>query len=250
MVVLRPNASKAAEGMSRLGGLAAAIMAASLAVVVAGLPERAPGQDMPAEDARREIRQILHEAEDALVDGADTEAMGHLFDALYNLTNVTEVFVTRAVLTRGAADGFGQYEPRGHNAYAPGEPIHLYIEPLGLDFRRTESRARAELEIDYRLLNDAGDVVERERNFLAVTFESRTISFDNYIAVEYRFPPLPTGAYRLETVLRDGISGDQIAVESDIMVHGSPSAEARQRGATRTEGQGGGRSLAERLLGD
>lgn len=224
------------------------LMAALLAMALA--PLAAKGQELPQEEARLEVRQMLLAAQDALQAGDDQGAMSHIFDALYNMTNIAEIFVTTAELTREPAQRFGQYTPREHNAYAPGEPIHLYLEPLGMDFhRRDDGRAAANVQVGYKLKDSNGELVREEKNFLTADFIGRTIAFDNFITVTYRFGELDQGRYTLETILTDGHDGSRLAVETELLIHGGAvSTRDGDSGGSGPSLTGGG-SLTKRLFG-
>jgi hypothetical protein len=186
----------------------------------------APAQELTPEEATIQIREMIRSGEDALNNGEFEAAMGHLFDALYNLSNTADLFVTRATVIMGEVEGFGRYTPRQHNAFAPGEPVQLYIEPVGMDFSREGENYIARLDVGYRLRNSNGEVIQEDDPFMSVGYGGRSISFDHYVTVTYRLGQLPVGRYTLETILTDVNERTRIAIETPLLIHGPAAPQA------------------------
>ncbi len=122
-------------------------------------------------------------------------------------------------LTAEPAAGYGLYDPRPGNAYARGEPVHLYAEPEGFGYGAAgEGRLRVALDIDLTIRDAAGAVVAERPKFHALQGEYRGPVREVMAALTVPTGDLSPGRYALEFTFHDLHGGQSAAFTSEIEI--------------------------------
>ncbi|KZM51601.1 hypothetical protein [Labrenzia sp. OB1] len=115
----------------------------------------------------------------------------------------------KVTLTDGSSQGYGQYTPRASSAYGDGEPLSVYAEPVGYDFRQTGDSYAYELTASYRLLNLSGQVLAEQGNFASFAGSGLSKKRELSASLNFQFSGLPSGDYKLEATFTDAVGGKQ-----------------------------------------
>ncbi len=188
-----------------------------LAVVL--MPAAAPAAGKKPEDA---FERALQDARTGLAarDPARTlQALARATRAAWRRFPFTAINVH---LVAAPPSGYGQYLPRVDNVYRPGEPLILYLEPVGfkVNYDADQGSYTYRLAADFNLVDAWGMVVGGRRGF--GRFEDTTRHFPDRIPLTftYSLAGLPPGSYRVETILRDLLGKRSYTVVTPIRIAG------------------------------
>jgi hypothetical protein len=97
----------------------------------------------------------------------------------------------------------GSYQVREDKPFAAGEPVILYLEPIGFTVREEDGLYNYHLVIDFNMVDAWGHVVGGRRQFSALQGPALTFPDHLYVVISYSLLGLTPGEYRIETTLRD-----------------------------------------------
>lgn len=127
--------------------------------------------------------------------------------------------------------GYGVYEKRLSNTFAPGEDIVLYSEPIGFSYKPIVSNLTND-ETQY-LMNFTADLVitDTEGNVLGGFQDlpiSEIISHHqnkevNLVITLSQSSPFPEGNYKVLYTVHDEPSGNTFEITKDVTISSSPS---------------------------
>lgn len=127
--------------------------------------------------------------------------------------------IARAVFVAAPAAGYGIFDPRPTNVFAPGEPVLIYAEPRGYGYGdRGEGIAELGFAIDLRVLDAAGTELGNYPDILQLGFLTRSRNREFMANLRYDLTGLPPGDYRLETTFRDRHGPGSARVTSDMTI--------------------------------
>jgi hypothetical protein len=132
----------------------------------------------------------------------------------------------QALLVEEEPSSFGTYTPREDNRYRPGEPVHIYAEPVGHTIREADGVYAISLALDFTLLDESGKILGGQRDFDRLEMESRRPVMEFMVSFTYDTEGLPAGSYSFETLIRDSFSDRTLNVQIPIVIveqAGSPS---------------------------
>ncbi|MGD8561137.1 MAG: hypothetical protein PVG03_01315 [Desulfarculaceae bacterium] len=185
-----------------------------LIAVWALLPSLAAAQDA-FEKALQQARQGLEARDPAATMKALNQAAAEAFKRLpFKALNVH--------LVAAPPSGFGRYLPRVDNVYRPGEPLILYMEPVGFKVIENQKNGlyRFSLTADFNLVDAWGMVVSGRRSVGRFGGESRQFPDRYPLTFTYNLAGLPAGEYRFETILRDLLGKRSHTVVTPIHIQG------------------------------
>lgn len=127
---------------------------------------------------------------------------------LRSVTTMTGFGVTNARLVDGPASGFGMFEPRQGNRYAPGDPVYAYVEIYGFSLTEQASGANQLLfDVDFTLDSlDGRQMTDSMIDMGEVRIESYSAPIDGFFHLTYRVTGAE-GAFNLRTHVTDRASG-------------------------------------------
>jgi Flp pilus assembly protein TadG len=128
---------------------------------------------------------------------------------------------TTVTFTDGASTGYGQYTPRDGNAFADGEALSVYAEPVGYGFKESADGYAYALTASYRLLNASGQVLAEQDNFASFSGGGRSKKRELSAALTFQFSGLPAGTYTLETRFSDEVGAGQAEFALPFTVSGT-----------------------------
>lgn len=204
------------------GRLWARLLLAAVLVAALAVPAAPAGAASASKQRVDEFERALHDAQAALAhrDPARTlEALSRATRAAWRRFPFTAINVH---LVAAPPAGYGQYLPRVDNVYRPGEPLILYLEPVGfkVKYDADQGSYTYRLAADFNLVDAWGMVVGGRRGF--GRFEDTTRHFPDRIPLTftYSLAGLPPGSYRVETILRDLLGKRSHTVVTPIRIVG------------------------------
>lgn len=145
----------------------------------------------------------LHEAAARLAAGDEAAALQRTLDAAAAIAQTLPLGIARAELVRQPTLAYAADLPRADSHYAAGEPILVYLEPVGYRFDTADGTVFFGFALDVALLDKKGAAVARRRDFGSWTFRSRRPSLEAFVSLAIATSGLSPGDYRLELTLRD-----------------------------------------------
>ena len=131
--------------------------------------------------------------------------------------------VVNVNLVAAPPEGYGRFIPRVDNVYRPGEPLIIYLEPVGFKVTRAEESREYQyrLTADFNLVDAWGLVVGGRRGFGRFHGVSRVFPNRLPLTFTYSLAGLPPGRYRVETILHDELGKKTHAVTTIIRLTGN-----------------------------
>ena len=115
--------------------------------------------------------------------------------------------------------GFGLYNPRPDTRYAQGEPVMIYVEPVGFGYGAGgEGIYLVGFYVDLQVLGADGNELANAVNITQLDHATRARVQEFGTDVIYNFNGLKPGKYRLVTTLRDKNSAKTGSFDLDIEV--------------------------------
>lgn len=103
--------------------------------------------------------------------------------------------------------GYGVYNSRQSNAFKKGNPILIYCEPLGFDYRPPGERLYSgNLIVDLQVLDASGDQLADAPEVTEYNIPLHHKSHQVPANIPYRLDVLQAGQYTVITTLRDRYS--------------------------------------------
>jgi hypothetical protein len=166
--------------------------------------------------------QAVNQARQALLRRDPAATLGALRRAVAAAWRKLPFTAIEVHLVAAPPTGFGEYIPRVDNVYRPGEPLILYLEPVGYTVRYDPEQQvyRYSLAADFNLVDAWGRVVSGRRNFGRFQGQSRHFPDRLPLTFTYSLAGLPPGEYRVETVLRDLLGHKSHTVVTPILIEG------------------------------
>ena len=159
------------------------------------------------------------EARSAAGAGRHLEAYEALKRAELTLWNsMPRMALRRTVLVTEEPPFFGAYTPRENNRYHPGEPILLYVEPVGYTIVKTDDVYSYSLTADVSLLEESGNVLGGQKDFGRWQFASRRPVTEFMMYFTFDFSGLDGGDYLVETVIRDQNSEKTVTFSTPVVI--------------------------------
>jgi hypothetical protein len=126
----------------------------------------------------------------------------------------TPLLLSNVRYVMGEDNTYGIYEPRVDNRFAAGEPIYLYLEPIGFAFmKNTAGYYDFGFKVDFTLEDEAGSVLGGQKDFASPNFKSWNHNTEVSLTFTYTFTGFGKGKYKVITNVRDAYSGKSATVE-------------------------------------
>ncbi|MBB4284725.1 hypothetical protein [Roseospira goensis] len=179
----------------------AALGGAMLVAVAGGAPATA------AADANAEARAAVARAADSVTAGRPAAAVEALREAMLTVWSAAPFDLVRVEATTATAEGFRAYAPRPDGPYTAGEPLHLYVEPIGLEYEFADGLYTMGLKADFLVLDTDGTILGGQRDFAHVPFTFHVPSTAVFMTMSLGTERLPAGDYVIQLTVRDALGG-------------------------------------------
>jgi hypothetical protein len=142
--------------------------------------------------------------------------------AVLSLRSSLELFWAKSPLivqnshfVKGGDNSYGIYDPKEGADFTDGEPIYLYVEPVGYTLRKNEgSFYEFAFKADFQVVDEAGKVLGGQNDFADLSFRSWNFNTEVALTFTYTLSGLEKGKYRIVTTVRDAYSDKTTTLES------------------------------------
>lgn len=165
-----------------------------------------------------DVEDTAREAERRLAAGKHLEAIELLRTALADLVAKTPLGFRKAVLVGQPQSGFGMYTPRKDNVFASGEPIHTYVEPIGLAWRRHAETFEAVFTVDIEIRTPDGKVLGGQKEFGRFEFVSRERNHEVMTNLTLTLTGVAPGDYIFGATFNDRIGGRSATLDMPFVI--------------------------------
>ncbi len=164
---------------------------------------------MPARAGEEEVAALLERAGKAVAAGDWREAFAALEPAYLETFARMPLAIRKATFVAEEPASFGSYEPRPDHTFRPGEPLLVYLEPVGYAFRDAgDGTVVYGFAADVAILSADGEVLGGQRDFGRWEFRARTPNTASFVFLRLELEGLPVGDYRLAVRVRDAGSDE------------------------------------------
>ena len=112
-------------------------------------------------------------------------------------------------------NSYGIYEPKGSSNFASGEPLYLYLEPMGFAYKKNPAGYyEFGFKADFVLEDDEGNELGGQEEFADLTFSSWNRNTEVSLTFTYSFTGFDKGKYKVVTYVRDAHSKKSATVEN------------------------------------
>ncbi len=182
--------------MSRISGLVALVIAIMLpAAAWAG----------PAADAAATSEALLKAGKPLQA----WSAMQGAVDAVWNRMPLT---IGKALFVVGEPQGYGMYNPRENSSFKAGEPMVVYVEPLGFGHRLVNGIYQIAIDVDLVLTDRKGKKLLSREGFGKFELNSRKKNREFFMKITLNLKGAPPGEYVLVLPIRDRIRNTRATV--------------------------------------
>ncbi|MGB7053970.1 MAG: hypothetical protein WBE28_01460 [bacterium] len=145
------------------------------------------------------------------------------YKAHKTLHSVVELFSEKVPLllcnvrfVKGEDNSYGIYEPKQSNNFASGEPLYLYLEPMGFAYEKIVPAGCYEFgfKADFVLEDDKGNELGGQEEFADLKFSSWNRNTEVSLTFTYSFTGFEKGKYKVVTHVRDAHSNKSATVEN------------------------------------
>ncbi|WP_428688481.1 hypothetical protein [Roseibium sp.] len=134
-------------------------------------------------------------------------------EALFQTWKEAPLAIPTAVFVAAPADGYGIYTARADSVFAIGEPLLVYLEPVGFDWKQENGLFRSLLTVDFDLSSPDGTVLAGQKEFGRFDFKSHVPNTEYMANLTLRVNGAPAGDYVLDLTVNDQIGGGSARVK-------------------------------------
>jgi hypothetical protein len=153
-----------------------------------------------------DLMPLAEKAEKELAAGRAGAAVDALDAALDVVWKATPLTFRKALFVSEPPTGFGAYVERPDAVFAPGQPLLVYAEPIGFEWKQVDGLFTCDLIIDVALRNPAGKVLFEKREIGRMALKSHARNHEFMMKLDLNLRGLPVGDYVLEGIMRDEVS--------------------------------------------
>lgn len=159
---------------------------------------------LAAPAAATDPQALLQQAGASLQAGQKAKALALLDQAAQQLWNQTGLGLALATLTKEEAQGFGMFNSRPDNVFKSGDPVLVYLEPVGYQVTSPQEGVyKFHVGLDVVLLSPQGDILWGKENILEKQVTSRRFNREFYLTASLNFSGIKPGDYMVKFVLHD-----------------------------------------------
>ncbi|WP_132251590.1 hypothetical protein [Methylobacterium segetis] len=127
----------------------------------------------------------------------------------------------RAMFVNRKAALYGDYDRRGSNVFAPGEPLLSYVEPIGFGYRKSGDLHTFEGTIDFSIRTRTGEELGSQKAFQTYSLTSHAPAREFFLNLTITLDGAPPGDYVLVFTLNDTVRKTSTPVEQPFTIRGA-----------------------------
>ncbi|MEA1833746.1 hypothetical protein U8607_16805 [Methylobacterium durans] len=124
----------------------------------------------------------------------------------------------RAMFVTRKAALYGDYDARGSNVFAPGEPLVSYVEPLGFAYRKSGDLYTFEGTIDFAIRTKSGEELGSQKAFQSYSLTSHARAREFFLNLTITLDGAPAGDYVLAVTLNDTVRKMSTEIEQPFTI--------------------------------
>ncbi|MHA7772038.1 hypothetical protein [Roseibium sp. M-1] len=141
--------------------------------------------------------------EAALAEGNGGEAIAQMREVLFEVWKQAPLAIQTATFVTAPADGYGLYTVRTDTAFGSGEPLLIYLEPIGFDWKQENGLFTSLLTVDFDLGTPDGTVLASQKGFGRFDFKSHVPNTEYMANLTLNVSGAPAGDYVLDLIVND-----------------------------------------------
>jgi hypothetical protein len=151
---------------------------------------------------------------DALGNGDYTTALAALRSSFEAFRERSPLLLQNVKFVTNESASYGIYDPRASDAFAAGDVIYLYLEPVGQVLKGSgDGRNEFGFAADFSLEDAAGKVLGGQKDFASPRFASWNFNTEIALTFNFSFSGLQAGRYKIFLTVRDVHSTKSATVE-------------------------------------
>jgi hypothetical protein len=154
-----------------------------------------------------ELSDQVGKAEDLAVQGKIVPALDAMRDASVLLWEKGPLAFRHALWVVAEPGGWAMYEARSGDSFAAGEDMIAYAEPVGFGWSKAGELWLIDWTADVVVRSKDGTELKRVNDFQHITVKSHERNQEVFASFTYTLSGVPPGAYVVDTILRDKVSG-------------------------------------------
>lgn len=175
-------------------------------------PEKGTGTTTTGADA---FDVTLSQFKNALAGQDYLKALQLLRSSIEMFWEKSPLLLHNARFVKQDGNSYGMYEPKEGDTFSPGEPVYLYVEPVGFTLKRNESgNYEFGFTGDFSLTDEGGKILGSQNDFANLNFKSWNFNTEVALTFTYTFSGLEKGRYKIITTVKDANSDKKATVES------------------------------------
>ena len=147
------------------------------------------------------------EAQTLADQGKFIEAIAALDQAADTLWEQAPLTFRRALWVAGPPNGFGAYNRRETDAYAAGDQMIVYAEPVGFGWAKSGDIWQTNLAVDLAIKTKDGEVLINQPDFQKLAVASRLRNREFIATLTLTLNGIHPGEYIADTTFRDQVTG-------------------------------------------
>lgn len=120
--------------------------------------------------------------------------------------------VRQSLFVTTPAAGYGIYEPRGSNVFSGGEPLYIYLQPMGYGWGDLGGSFEFGVTIGLVIRGEGGEALFENQGFMELKTQSMERPTEFFGNVTLNLTGFPQGAFALDLLLTDINGGEQTTV--------------------------------------
>ena len=157
--------------------------------------------------AHADLEELGRKAAKEIAAGQHLEAVETLRQAVREAALAGPLVFRQALFTSEAAKGFGLYNPRKDNVFKRGEPLLVYVEPVGFGWTPEGDVYTSHLTADYEIRTPEGQILAGQRRFDSFDFTSRDRNHEVMTTLKFNLSGAKSGDYVLGVTYHDKATG-------------------------------------------
>lgn len=116
----------------------------------------------------------------------------------------TPLLLQNVRFVKSDENSFGICEPKESDEFSAGEPMYLYLEPIGYALKKNPlGKYEFGFNVDFSLMSESGEILGGQEGFAHMPFSSWNFNTEIALTFTYTFSGLEKGCYKIVTTVRD-----------------------------------------------
>ncbi len=146
-------------------------------------------------------------------------ALKSLRSSLQLFWKQSPLLVDNVRFVKGENNSYGIYTPKYGDKFTKGEPVYLYMEPVGYTIKKSpKGFYEFGFTADFYLADKDGKILGGQKDFAKLNFKTWNFNTEVALTFTYTFSGLKKGRYKIITHLKDKNSDKKVITEKWINI--------------------------------